>query len=122
MSGQQSRTQREGREKEGLSSLSLSPLPLYLSPQKLSKENRSDARWNSRQPQATRNPAVHPCTRSLETNTQHKEDGAVSLTHGQLTAPGMEKTHTEARVPLEITFQEGSSADIKGERNTIKVW
>lgn len=58
---------------------------------------------------------------ALESNTQHREHGDVSLTHCQLTAPMMEK-HTEATASLEITFQEGSSAHIKGERNTMKVW
>lgn len=114
MSQQRGRTQKEGREKEELNSLSISPL--YLSPQKLSKENRSDARWNSRMSQVTKNAAVHPCTCSPESNTQHKEGGEVSITHCH------GKAHTEARDLLEITFQEGSSSNIKGEGNTIQVW
>lgn len=70
-------------------------------------------------PESHKNPA-RVC--SLETNTQHKEEGEVSITHCQLTAPVMEKHTHRGQGPAEITFQEGTSSNNKGERNTIKVW
>lgn len=80
ISGKQGRTQREGREKEGLYSLSIYPLACISAHKKIRKENRSDARWHSRKSQVTELPVVHPYTCSLEANTQRKQDGEVSLT------------------------------------------
>lgn len=88
---------------------------LYLGPQKIRKENRSDARWHSRKSQVTELPVVRPRTCSLEANTQCQQAGEVSLPSCQRTASTMEKQTHRPGPPWKRHFRKAVHQISKGK-------
>lgn len=106
----------KGRERKGRAELLVYlSSGLCLSPQKIRREKRSDAKWHSRKPQVTEIPVVHPCTCSLEANTQRKQAGEVSLTHCQLTASMIQKHRQRPGPPWKSHFRKAVHQISKGK-------